>query len=649
MENLWESENNRIGFFPMFDISQEKGTTHRQNISNFSKASVLEEEYIPLVHIANDLDFDRWDMHLLMTTLSWECDPKFRWALKAALEQEKPAPLTLANLVYLYRTYSDLLVDADFFARLNRWNMLFFGGNTPITWRSNLQLNPTALSILVGQTPKLPYYAHIKEEMPLLYLPFANFHFDNLLQLAKEKVIVFIGGDGCGKKSSAHFLSRLLEKDTLFVNGDLFCSLSKVQIQQDGLTLLRLAKLQDKSLCFYDLPEKNENNQEQVEEFLHLLDIYKQQELLCFMTTADGTASTIWKHIPHLQIPVSMPNTEQQKALWKFYGKDLTDDQINTMVNVFDISPQQICATLQDASHKSKDLETLISCCYNQSTKNLGENAQKIEPAFSWDDIILDSNLKAELQQSCNHIKFKKQVYTDWGFGKRFSYGTGTNILFTGPPGTGKTMLAQVIANDLHMELYRIDLSAVISKYIGETEKNLEKIFDDAKNSGVILFFDEMDSLFGKRSENQDSHDKYANMETAYLLQKIEQYDGLVLMATNYLSNIDEAFFRRIHFVFQIPLPACEERLLLWKKAIPDAVPTDFIDFDFLAETFVFSGATIKNIGLSAGFLAANEDKNLNMHHILKAMSFDLMKQNKLLLPKDLGKYSYIWEALDAL
>ena len=199
--------------------------------------------------------------------------------------------------------------------------------------------------------------------------------------------------------------------------------------------------------------------------------------------------------------------------------------------------------------------------------------ATHIKPKRLWDEVILPPEQKELLRNACNQVKFRHVVYGEWGFEKKLSYGKGVSILFAGPPGTGKTMSAEVVAKELMLEIYKIDLSQVISKYIGETEKNLHEIFHEAQFSNAILFFDEADALFGKRSEVKDSHDKYANIETAYLLQKIEEYAGITILATNFSQNIDDAFMRRLNYVIKFPFPDAEYREKIWRSMFPAEAP----------------------------------------------------------------------------
>lgn len=287
----------------------------------------------------------------------------------------------------------------------------------------------------------------------------------------------------------------------------------------------------------------------------------------------------------------------------------------------------------------------LIQASYKQLNHKLGSKATRLSPKNSWDDLILPDAQKEKLQHACNHIQYKHTVYGKWGFGQKLSYGTGISLLFSGPPGTGKTMASEIVAKQLDMEIYKIDLSQIISKYIGETEKNLRDIFNEAQASHAVLFFDEADALFGKRSEVKDSHDKNANTEVAFLLQKMEEYRGISILATNYLQNMDEAFLRRINYVIRFPFPDEKQRETIWRHIFPTQTPLDAdIDFGFLARKFQMAGGNIKNIALTAAFLASGSGERVGMKHIFKAYQYELDKTNRALTKDDLGEYAYAFD-----
>lgn len=277
----------------------------------------------------------------------------------------------------------------------------------------------------------------------------------------------------------------------------------------------------------------------------------------------------------------------------------------------------------------------------NHHCHKLSDLATPVRPAFGWDDVVMPEAQKRLLQHACGHIKFQHKVYYDWGFDKKITYGRGLSILFADAPGTGKTMCAQVIANELNMEMYKINISQIVSKYIGETEKNLQAVFAEAKRSNCVLFFDECDAIFGKRSEVKDAHDRNANVEVAYLLQQIEEHDGVCIMATNLIGNIDAAFMRRITYVVHFPFPDAGMREEIYRRTMPKTAPLeDDIDWSFLAEKFVLSGGHIKNIVLSAAFLAALENRPIGMSHMLRAAVGELKKNEIVVVREDLREYA---------
>jgi SpoVK/Ycf46/Vps4 family AAA+-type ATPase len=237
-------------------------------------------------------------------------------------------------------------------------------------------------------------------------------------------------------------------------------------------------------------------------------------------------------------------------------------------------------------------------------------------------------------------IRHRPVVYGEWGFDRKLAMGKGVIALFAGASGTGKTMAAEILANDLGLDLYRIDLSSVVNKYIGETEKNLERLFSEAQESDAILFFDEADALFGKRSGVSDAHDRYANIETAYLLQRTEEYNGLVMLASNLPKNMDDAFMRRIHFTVNFPAPEEPERLEIWRRSFPVEAPlADDLDLHFLARKLKITGGNIRNIILAAAFLAAEEKERIAMRHLIRAAGYEFQKMGKMLLENDFGPY----------
>ncbi len=275
------------------------------------------------------------------------------------------------------------------------------------------------------------------------------------------------------------------------------------------------------------------------------------------------------------------------------------------------------------------------------SAEQFGTFATRINAVFTWDDLVVSDDQKRKMRMICDQVKYRSVVNEDWGFRRKSPYGRGLCALFYGSPGTGKTMAVQVMANELGLDLYRIDLSQLSSKYIGETQKNISELFRRAKNINAMLFFDEADSMFAKRSEVKDSNDRYANADTAFLLQKLEDYEGITILATNYVNNIDDAFKRRIKFMINFVFPTADVRLTLWKKILPESARVDEdIDFEFFADNFELPGSNIKEILTNAAFLAASEGAGLRNDHIIEAVKLNYSKYGKILTNDDFGYLS---------
>ena len=300
-----------------------------------------------------------------------------------------------------------------------------------------------------------------------------------------------------------------------------------------------------------------------------------------------------------------------------------------------------VAATERVEAEAGASVGDLFEAARSRSNAELTGLARKIEPVHEWGQIALPDDTIEQLHELCQQVVERHHVLEQWGFARRLSLGRGVTALFAGPSGTGKTLAADIIARDLGLDLYKVDLSGVVSKYIGETEKNLERIFSSAENANAILFFDEADALFGKRSEVRDSHDRYANIEIAYLLQQMEQYEGVAILATNLRQNMDEAFVRRLQFVVEFPFPDEAQRAKIWQLQFPDdADRDDDIDFDLLAARFRIAGGSIKNIVLSAAFLAAGQGTPIDTAHLIRATRREYHKMGKVLSEADLEPFA---------
>ena len=335
---------------------------------------------------------------------------------------------------------------------------------------------------------------------------------------------------------------------------------------------------------------------------------------------------------PSMTMTVRRPTTAEQRDLWRASlgpsGIGL-NGHVDRLAAQFDLSGTAIRASVNEAmttSDTGAALDrTLWDASRSQARARLDDLAERIESQVTWDDLVLPLDSLGPLYELTSQVRHRTKVYEQWGFGNASRRGLGVSALFAGPSGTGKTLAAEVLAHELRLDLYRIDLSGVVSKYIGETEKNLRRVFDAAEEGGAVLFFDEADALFGKRSEVKDSHDRYANIEVNYLLQRMESYRGVAILATNLKGSLDSAFLRRIRFVVTFPVPDAEQRAEIWRRVFPVNAPVEGIDPERLALLNV-TGGNIRNIAVNAAFLAAARDEPIGPLHIAQATRNEFVK-----------------------
>ena len=340
-----------------------------------------------------------------------------------------------------------------------------------------------------------------------------------------------------------------------------------------------------------------------------------------------------------MTVEVRKPTSCEQREAWqRSLGENASgwNGQLDRLVSQFDFSTAAILATANSLGEQKES--DLWEACRLRARPRLQDLAQHIVSAATWADIVLPVAQMRTLQIIALQVRHRARVCDEWGFAEKSNRGLGLSALFAGPSGTGKTLAAEILANELQLDLFRIDLSAVVSKYIGETEKNLRRVFDAAEEGGAVLFFDEADALFGKRSEVKDSHDRYANIEISYLLQRMEAYRGLAILATNMKEALDPAFLRRLRFVVQFPFPDQAQRAEIWRRIFPAKTPTDSLDIDRLARLSI-SGGNIRSIALNAAFAAADAGEPVRMPHLLGAVRLEYEKLEKPLTHTELGDW----------
>ncbi len=343
-----------------------------------------------------------------------------------------------------------------------------------------------------------------------------------------------------------------------------------------------------------------------------------------------------------LAIEVKKPSAIEQREEWQQLLGDKLNGSAALLSGQFNLniaSIRQIVSrsNIQEADEKINVQEKVWHHCLLNTSPELDTLVQRLDLKAKWKDLVLPAASEQQLRQIASQVKNRSVVYDNWGFREKMNRGLGINALFIGESGTGKTMAAEVLANELGLHLYRIDLSGVVSKYIGETEKNLRRVFDAAEDGGAILFFDEADALFGKRSEVKDSHDRYANIEINYLLQRMESFNGLAILATNKKNALDEAFIRRLRFIVYFPFPGTKERKAIAERVFPEVMPKGYLDYDRLA-SLNLTGGSLHNIAINAAFKAADEGSAVTMQMVLSAARAEFQKMERPVKESD-----FIW------
>jgi hypothetical protein len=540
--------------------------------------------------------------------------------------------------------------------RIRNWERLAAGATL---FRSGL-LQPVAgspdrASLLAGgfsPAPALARYlisgASTVADPPLKTLPPANcwdtlhvsaqlksrlLHCAGRLRGAGQMPIMVLEGSlGSGRQIAARLVSTEVGRPAFSLN------VRESQLTPDAAAVMSLTvRLAGGTLFLRNVEGLFDSEGRPLAEGLRFFAELAGSHALIFLACAPGTH---WRDLligrRHLAFAFGPPECELRRELWRraaaSQGLDAEEPILDGLAQRFEFTPGQIEAAAQQAADLPSETvrESLFAAARRQSDQHLGKLAVKVASSFDWDDLILPPATFRSVREAAQAIENRHKVTVEWGMRPGSAPGS-LNILFSGPSGTGKTMTAGIIARHLGVELYRCDLSGIVSKYIGETEKNLDRIFTAARQSNAILFFDEADALFGKRSDVKDAHDRYANIEVSYLLQKMEQHDGVVILASNLSNNIDDAFARRIQYVVEFPPPTEVHRERLWRSMFSARSPvgTD-VDFPFLARQFKLTGGQIRNITVDAAFLAAADGQRITMPLVVKAIGRHLLKTGRI-------------------
>ena len=648
----------------LVDLPTEKANHFTQSYNNATaeinriSAIFAQQQIMPrLDYLAVVFGLDKIDLNILLTCLAPSLDLRYERILgylQDDVSKKRPTVNLVLDLLSQPGTpHLQMLARFAPESRLFKFHLLekYPPGDSLIS--QPIRIDETILNWLLGR-----YQPHVDLGSSVIHISLQAGKTDQLLasctlneqilaQIVRfcssnqPPIISFFGADDASQLAAARVLSTSLGRMILSV--DLAEAIKKDLTPTRAVWLaLRDARLTGSIPFLYHweacLP--SEGLLEPAPELLEQLVNYSDLVLLSghsFWRIADIDRQRrfFWLEFP-------TPNFQQRLNLWShFLEKDSIRPDIDSAVQLlagqFKLNPSQIrdavAAARDRSSQEGIELEStlLFSSARAYSNPNLASLARKIVPRFDWKDIILPNDQIAQLIEIISTVRGRPIVLEDWGVGRKLTSSQGVTILFAGPPGTGKTMAAEVLAKELGLDLYKIDLSTVVSKYIGETEKNLEKIFHEAASSNAILFFDEADAIFGKRSEVKDAHDRYANIEISYLLQRMEAYDGVTILATNLRANLDEAFTRRLQFAIDFPFPEEADRLRIWNALFPPDVPrVANLDFQLLSRRFKLAGGNIRNIIVNAAFQAAADGGVVKMEHLLHGTRREMQKMGRL-------------------
>ena len=642
------------------DVSQKKRDSQRAGV------------YLPLCELQRLFNLSAFDIDVILMCLLPELDPRFEKyyaylqdditrkmptvnmivrllcvRLEDTLDAKKSfdpdAPLITNNLVHIYKsTVQNSTASAAKFVQIDERIVDY------LTERNRIDYHLQSFTHLYQPTAKLQD----------LVIP--QYLRERLLKFIRRNqetapAYYFHGTNGMGKRTTAEAICCESGMPLLHIDVKRMLA-ADIPVDQAIYLIFREGRLQNAAIYLNrsDLLFNNGNTDVHNTGCDTLLSELANYPHLSFLSSENNMELM---HHPRnkllVNIEFTLPNHSARKQLWQRQCQDtlaIADDvDFDDLANKFRLTAGQIAEALSSARSVAmwRDPENglitsndLYLVCRRQSRQRLNTLTNQAVTQYNWDDIILPKDQKEQLIEICNQVKYRHLVYNDWGFGKKLVRGEGLNVLFAGPSGTGKTMAAEIMGNELGIDVYKIDLSNIVSKYIGETEKNLDRIFREGTTANAIIFFDEADSLFGKRSEVRDSHDRYANIEISYLLQKMEDYDGVIILATNLRKNMDEAFTRRMHFAVEFPMPEEPDRYRIWASMFPEKAPLgQDLDLSFLARQFSITGGNIRNIVVASAFLAAQDGGLITMENVIRATKREYQKMGKLCTENDFTKY----------
>lgn len=654
-------------------------------------AATLEQRiFVPWIHVAAMFRLGAVDQHLLLLALLAESDERYRKRLQGltiAVSDDAggAAPAAEASsqegvpLAVLTRMFGDVRLNLLPDAPLQHGCLIDAADANVAAMTGSYRLAPPLAAYLLGlAAPQL----HIDDTMLADIRPDCPFEEHLIDDAAKRQLARFV--DACGARAATPvtFMLHLQGVDLALMSS--LCASALAQLgyaaaRLDGkrlrrayeasgarrATLMKNMRLlcRDAVICNQVLVltdcqwlvanGERDAQDDLLDDVLHVL--FETQRYLAVLNgqirrLAESVGRFAYHDVVPLRVRVEPPSVQLRRLAWLKHAErhalPIDVSLLEQLADGYPFEEERIATVLKDVVGRRMlgdptDAlpQVLVEACRAEAEAEQLGIAKELRMPHRLGDIVLPGDTLDVLDELLSHVRHRAQVVDEWGFRGKYAGSRNLSVLFHGPPGTGKTMAASIVANELELSLYRVDLASVLSKYIGETEQHLAQLFDRAEAMNVVLFFDEAEGLFGKRTETRDAHDRYANLQIGYLLQRIESYPGIVILSTNLLRNMDKAFLRRFRFVIEFPFPVREERRRLWQQAFPPAVPlARDVDFDLLAERASLAGGSIQNVALSAAFRAAADSAPVDMRHLLKSLEREYVKLGKVFVAGDFSR-----------
>ncbi len=625
--------------------------THRTMVEGRLKATLDNGQMPRLVALARQLDLSLFDHSVLLIATAAELDLRYEricgW-LHDDLTRRRPSVQLVLDLFAPGLGQRMEGLEQLQSGALRRHRIIDVQAKKSLPFlRHEVCLGTGVISWLAGRSVSTTSFACIEQFEPdpqlvekLLLDEELRTRIEHIGQQQQGGTYYLRGISGTGRKSFARAVCGVRRESLLIVDGQQARRLPESEFESLLALLDRAHFLDGSAICWTDIDSLTGN--ELATRRAQIFAMYHRWRGLTFWTgrIALHESEHDAKGLPiYEEVHLSAPERDLRARLWqRELGSQVADEAHHAVTNVFRFTPGKIhdasATAWLHARSRGADApneQDVLAAARRHATPRLGQLAQSVTTPHSWDELMLPPTQRAQLHEIVRRQRQKGTVLEKWGFGRKMSGSHGVSALFFGPPGTGKTMGAAIVAREVSQDLYRIDLSQVVSKYIGETEKHLEKVFSEAEAADAALLFDEADALFGKRGEIQAADDRYANIEVGYLLQRIEAFPGLMILATNLRRNMDQAFLRRLQVIVEFPLPDRVSRAKIWSTIWPSEAPIESsIDPELLAERFELSGGHIRNIALAAAYAAAEEGCSIGMMHVLEAARREYRKLNKL-------------------